>query len=112
MPDFGFAGLEKTLATTVINTFANIALIDEADAGIEAVLTKANANLGEFDLSHEQRLQLVVNKQLYAGLKSGDVLSANPLQYTPDEITAMPQSTFTLDKLAEDDGLIQKWWVL
>jgi hypothetical protein len=111
MPAFGFANIEQMLTNTVLATFANIALLDSNDQSIEATLSKANTGMGEFDLSREQRMQLVINKQLHAGLQTGDVLTPNPLQYTPAELAAMPAS-YTLDALAEDDGLMQRWWVL
>ena len=110
MPAYRFAKLEQRLADAVVNTFANIALLDADDNAIDAVLDEAEANYGEFDLTHEKRKTLTFKNE--SGLQKGAILTPNPLQYTPDEITAMPQSTFTLDKLVEDDGLIQKWWVL
>lgn len=108
---FNFANIEKRINTAVLGKFANISLLDADDNAVLAILDYAEYPLGEFDLSAEQRPQLTLDKTLYPNLQAGDLLSANPLQYTPDEIAAMPQSTFTLDVLEKDDALMQVWWV-
>lgn len=108
---FNFANIEKRINTLVLGKFANISLLDADDAPVLATLDYAEYPMGEFDLTAEQRPQLTIDKTLYPSLQSGDVLTANPLQYTPDEIAAMPQSSYTLDVLAKDDALMQVWWV-
>lgn len=108
---FNFANIEKRINTAVLGKFANVSLLDADDSPVLAILDYAETPLGEFELSAEQRPQLTIDKTQYGSLASGDVLTANPLQYTPDEIAAMPQSTFTLDVLEKDDGLMQVWWV-
>lgn len=108
---FNFANIEKRINTKVLGKFSNISLLDEADNAVLAILDYVEFPLGEYDLSTEQRPQITVDKTLYPSLKAGDVLTANPLQYTPEEITAMPQSSFKLDVLDKDDALMQVWWV-
>lgn len=109
MPAYRFAKLEQKMANAVMATFANIALLDADDNAIDAVLDEAEATMGDFDLTHQKRKTLTFNNTI--GLQTGAVLSPNPLQYTPAEIAAMPTS-YTLDKLAEDDAYQQTWWVL
>ncbi len=109
MPAYRFAKLEQRLANAAIKTFANIALLDADDNAIDAVLDEAEANFGEFDLTHEKRKTLTFNN--VNGLQKGAILSPNPLQYTPAEVAAMPEN-YKLDKLDKDDGTLQTWWIL
>jgi len=108
---FNFANIEKRINTKVLARFANISLIDADDAPVLAILNEDISTFGEVDLTYQGSKQLVFDKSIYPNLAVGAVLSPNPLQYTPAELAAMPTS-YTLDKLAEDDGYQQTWWVL
>lgn len=108
---FGFANIDKRINEKLIGKFCNISLLDSNDALVLAILDNTNHPFGEYEMNGEQRYTLTVNKQQYPALKRGDVLTANPLQYTPQELAAMPKTSFTLDAIEKDDGLMQVWWV-
>lgn len=106
-----FATLEADLATTVVGTFANVYLVRASDSvAFTAVLDRAVERVGEYGQVIDRRDQLTVQTVDGLTLAGGDTLAADPDEYTPDALAALPRSAWVLDGLASDDGYVQTWY--
>jgi hypothetical protein len=110
MPQPRFARLETRLAAVSVRTFGNVALTDGLQR-FPAVLDRNVERLGGFGEMAERRDRLTFDLANAPCLSAGLVLSADPEQYTAEELLAMPCSEWTLDALESDDGLVAVWWV-
>lgn len=109
MPVPAFAVLESRLASAVVGMLANVALTDGA-ASYTAVLDSNVQRVGEYGQFSESRDQITFNKAAAPALAAGLVLNADPAVYSVDQLLAMPSTTWTLDALESDDGLVAVWW--
>lgn len=88
---------------------ANIALTDGA-ASYTAVLDRNVARVGEYGNFIESRDQIAFRKSAAPLLSAGLVLNADPAVYSIDQLLAMPATSWTLDALESDDGMVAVWW--
>lgn len=105
-----FASLESRLATGIVAAFDNIRLTDGARA-FSAVMDRNVEFIGEHGLTSDRRTRITVTKSAAVGFASGLALTVDPATYTTNEILAMERSAWVLDRLAEDDGHTEIWWL-
>lgn len=104
-----FAALESRLASAVIGTLGNIALTDGVTS-YSAVLDRNVQRVGEYGQFVESRDKIAFNKSVAPALEPGMVLAADPAVYSVAELLAMSATSWTLDALESDDGMVAVWW--
>lgn len=105
-----FAALESRLADAVVSRLGNITLFNGVDV-LSADLRRAVEFVGEYGPTGERRDRITVSRADAATFVSGMPLEADPSTYTPAELLAMERSSWTLDRLASDDGHLVSWWL-
>jgi hypothetical protein len=110
MPAPAFAALETSLAAATLGAFENIRL--STGSGVfGAVLDRAVDTVGEFGLSGDPRDRITVLRAEAANFTPGMPLAADPATYSVTERLAMPRASWHLDRMANDDGHVQIWWL-
>lgn len=109
MDVLAFSELESMLADNAVRAFSNIALTTGV-ASCTAVLDRNVERLGEYGQFAESRDRLTFSKASAPPLAVGVVLTADPAVYSAAQRLAMPVSSWTLDELESDDGLVAVWW--
>lgn len=104
-----FSDLEARLADKAVRAFANITLTDGV-ASYSAVLDRNVQRVGEYGQFVESHDQITFNKYAAPALAAGLVLAADPAVYSVDQLLAMPATSWTLDALESDDGMVAVWW--
>lgn len=105
-----FAALESTLASVSLAAFANLTL-STGVAVFNAVMDRGVEFIGEYGLTGERRDRITVNRADAAEFATGLVLQADPNTYTTAELLAMERTSWTLDRIADDDGHLVSWWI-
>ena len=105
-----FASVESSLSASVLAAFQNIRLAHGA-AVIDAVIDRALARIGEYDLSAERRDRITLARTAAAGFANGQTIAADPATYSVGELAAMPRSSWKLDRIDSDDGHLVSWWL-
>lgn len=105
-----FATLETRLASAVIARIGNITLANGANV-IPADLRRGVEFVGEYGLTGERRDRVTVQKSAASWFANGLVIQADPLTYSPAELLAMERTSWTLDRMADDDGQLVSWWL-
>lgn len=105
-----FDVLESRLADAVINGIGNIVLSNGIDV-MRADLRRGVEFVGEYGATGELRDRITVRRQDAALFERGMVIQADPLTYTPAELLAMPRTSWTLDRMADDNGHLVSWWL-
>lgn len=105
-----FAALELRLASVTLATFHNIHLTDGVNV-VGAVLDRGVEFIGEYGLTGERRDRITVKVADAAWFANGLAIQADPNTYSVAELLAMERTTWTLDRMAADDGLLVSWWL-
>lgn len=105
-----FAALESRLAGAVIARIGNITLTNGVD-GFRADLRRGVEFVGEYGITSERRDRITVLKADAGWFASGLSIQADPLAYSAAELLAMERASWTLDRVAEDDGQLVSWWL-
>jgi len=105
-----FAALEARLASTALETFHNIHLTDGVNV-VGAVLDRGVEFMGEYGLTGERRDRITVQVADAAWFANGLAIQADPNTYSVADLLAMERTTWTLDRMAADDGLLVSWWL-
>lgn len=105
-----FAALESRLASVTLDTFHNIHLTDGVNV-IGAVLDRGVEFMGEYGLTGERRDRITVQVADAAWFANGLAIQADPNTYSVADLLAMERTTWTLDRVAADDGLLVSWWL-
>lgn len=105
-----FDVLESRLADAVINGIGNIVLSNGIDV-MRADLRRGMEFVGEYGATGELRDRITVRRQDAVWFERGLVIQADPLTYTPAELLAMPRTSWTLDRMADDNGHLVSWWL-
>lgn len=105
-----FAALESRLADAVIDGIGNIVLSNGITV-LRADLRRGVEFVGEYGATGELRDRVTVRRQDAAWFERGMTIQADPLTYTPAELLAMPRTSWTLDRMAADDGHLVSWWL-
>lgn len=105
-----FAALESRLAAAVVTRLGNITL-SSGVAVFDAVLDRAVEFVGEYGLTGERRDRIAVGRADAAAFVAGMVIEADPATYSAAELAAMDRTSWTLDRLAADDGHLVSWWL-
>jgi hypothetical protein len=98
------------MATAMLAAFSNITLTDGVRV-FGAVLDRNVETMGEYGLTGERRMRIQVLRSDSSGFTGGKVLQADPATYSVDELLAMDRNSWTLDRLADDDGIVVSWWL-
>jgi hypothetical protein len=105
-----FAAIESRLAVATLGALANITLAKGA-AVVVAILDRSVETLGEYGLTGERRDRITLLRTDGSGWAAGDAIAADPGTYTAGELAAMERTSWTLDRLATDDGHLVSWWL-
>lgn len=105
-----FAALETRLAAAVIGRLGNITLSNGVDV-LSADLRRGVEFVGEYGITGERRDRITVTRAAAAAFVAGMVLEADPITYTAAELLAMDRTSWTLDRMADDDGHLVSWWL-
>lgn len=105
-----FAALESSLASVALATFQNITLTNGVDA-FGAVLDRGVEFVGEYGLTGERRDRITVARADASWFANGLAIQADPNTYTTAELLAMERTSWTLDRIAADDGHLVSWWL-
>jgi hypothetical protein len=104
------AALEARTASIGLAAHVNAWLLN-GSTPFDAVLDRSVATLGEFNLTEERRDRITVMRSAAATFANGQAITADPARYTSAEIAAMGKSSWKLDRVDKDDGLVVSWWL-
>lgn len=105
-----FSTVEARLAAAVIAQIGNITLSDGVNV-IRADMRRGVDFVGEYGITGERRDRITVLKSDASWFVNGLSIQADPRTYSVDELLAMERTSWTLDRMAEDNGYLVSWWL-
>ena len=105
-----FATLESDLSAACLGAFENIRLL-RSGVGFGATIDRGVSAFGEGNFTSEARDRITLARAATSGWANGDVITADPAHYSVGELAALPRTSWKLDRLDVDDGIVVSWWL-